>query len=123
MSHLPRLWKFRLAVKGRFGYHREVFKVWDAQARAEGGTAENNPWNTTEPWPHATIYNDAGVRNYRTGADGIAATLRTLTNGYYPGLCRDYRRPGKLTADQIVARNAAEYGKWGTGAANVLREL
>ena len=123
MTHLPRMWRFRLAVAGRFGYHREVFKVWAAQARAEGGTAANNPWNTTEPWPGATDYNSAGVKNYRTGSDGIRATLATLRNGHYNGMCRDYRSPGKLTARQIVGRNRSEYGTWGTGADNILRLL
>lgn len=96
--------------------------MWAAWARAEGGTASNNPWNTTQPWPHATIYNSAGVRNYRTGADGIAATVRTLENGYYPGLVRDFRA-GKKSARALVVDNARELDTWGTGSENVLRLL
>lgn len=117
------LWRFRLAVAGRFGYHREVFKVWAAQAQAEGGQARFNPWNTTEPWKGATDYNVAGVKNYPTARAGIAATLATLRNGHYNGMCRDYRHPGRLTARQIVERNRSEFGTWGTGADNVLRLL
>lgn len=123
MAHLPYLWRFRIAAKARFGYHPEVWKVWAAWAKAEGGTAANNPWNTTEPWPRATGYNKIGVRNYATGADGIAATVATLRNGNYPNMMRLYRSPGKRSARQIVNDCGEDFGKWGTGAANVIRCL
>ena len=117
------MWRFRLATAGRFGYHREVFKVWAAQARIEGGNARYNPWNTTEPWPGATNYNAAGVKNYASAKDGIAATLATLRNGHYPGMVRDYKNPRCFTAREIVERNAAEYDTWGTGATKILQVL
>lgn len=124
-----RMWRFRLAVAGRFGYHREVFKVWAAQAKAEGGSAAFNPWNSTTYWQGSTAYNSFGpngeyhVWNYPNARAGILATLATIHNGNYPGLYHDYRTPGRLTARQIVERNAAELGKWGTGSENVLRNL
>lgn len=118
-----RLWRFRLAVAGRFGYHPAVFEMWAAWARAEGGTARFNPWNTTEPWPGATGYNSAGVKNYPSAYAGVQATVRTLRNGYYPGLCRDFERPGRLTAREIVARNAGELETWGTGSRAILAVL
>lgn len=123
--HLPRLWRFRIAVAGRFGYHREVFKVWEAQARAEGGSASFNPWNTTEPWPGSTPYNDnvPPVRNYPSARAGIAATVATLRNGHYPDMMRLYRKPGRLTAREIVNACARDFDTWGTGAGNVLRCL
>ncbi len=120
--HLPPLWKFRLLralhAKGS-AENRRLLAAW---ARAEGGSAKNNPLNTTEPWPGATSYNSAGVKNYPTGAAGIAATAATLVNGYYPGIVADLRG-GKLTARAIVTRNAAEFDKWGTGASRVLSLL
>ena len=120
--HLPILWRFRLlrGLKARGVWqNRKLLGAW---ARAEGGKARYNPLNTTEPWKGATDYNTAGVKNYRTGADGIAATVATLTNGRYPGIVADLRA-GKLTARQIVERNAAELNLWGTGASHVLALL
>lgn len=117
------LWRFRLAAAGRFGYHPEVWKVWEAWARAEGGTARFNPFNTTEPWPGASEYNTAGVKNYPSAQAGIAATVATLRNGFYPGLVRDFTSPRGLTARQIVARNAGELNTWGTGYTRILALL
>lgn len=88
---------------------------------AEGGTARYNPLNTTEPWPGATDYNDAGVKNYPTGADGIEATYLTLTNGHYNGIVRDMRT--HLSARQMVERNASEFDVWGTGSKLILEVL
>lgn len=123
-----RLWRFRLAVAGRFGYHREVFKLWDAQARVEGGTARFNPWNTTEPWPGATPYNYGKdgkplVLNYPSARAGIGATLATLRNGHYPNMVRLYRHPGALSARQIAQACAKDLDTWGTGSENVIRLL
>lgn len=118
-----RLWRFRIAVAGHFGYHRAVWQVWDAWQRAEGGTAAFNAWNTTEPWPGATDYNAQGVKNYATASAGTAATVATLRNGYYPRMCHLYRYPGNLTARQIVEQCAAEFDKWGTGHERVLALL
>ena len=117
------LWRFRVAVRGRFGYHGEVWKVWAAWQKAEGGTARFNAWNTTEPWPGATNYNPQGVKNYPNAATGTAATVATLKNGLYPRMVHLYRYPGKLTARQIVEQCAADFDKWGTGHLNVLRQL
>lgn len=123
--HLPRLWRFRIAVKGRFGYHRNVWTVWQAWERAEGGNASFNPWNTTEPWPGSAAYNDnvPPVRNYRTGSDGIAATVATLRNSHYPNMLRCFRKPGKMSPREIVEACRKDFDTWGTGANNVLRLL
>ena len=120
--HLPLLWRFRLlrAIRAKGWWQgRKLLGAW---AKAEGGTAKYNPLNTTLPWKNAGTYNSAGVRNYATGGDGIAATAATLTNGLYPGIVRDLRA-GTKPAASIVRDNAAEFDKWGTGAANVLRVL
>lgn len=128
--HLPLLWKFRLLRAIHARGTSENRRLLDAWAKAEGGTADYNPLNTTQPWPGATPYNwhvVGGKRvplvlNYPTAAAGIAATAATLVNGHYPGIVRDLRA-GKLTARQIASRNLAELDTWGTGGAHVLALL
>lgn len=122
MSHLPTLWKFRVlrGIKAKgVAENRRLLAAWQI---AEGGTAEFNPLNTTQPWPGSTFYNTAKVRDYLSGTDGIEATCVTLLNGYYTGIVHDLR-DGNLKAEQIVQRNAAEFDTWGTGSANILRVL
>src|SRR5215467_3344251 len=60
------------------------FDALAAWQRAEGGTALNNPFNTTLLTPQATgAINSVGVRNYATPEAGIQATIDTLNNGRY----------------------------------------
>lgn len=121
-DHLPLLWRYRLLrglhAKGTAQNRRVLL----AQQLAEGGSARWNPLNTSEPWPGSTDYNTTGVRNYPTGAAGIAATVATFTNGHYPGIVRDLRL-GSKRAEAIVRDNADEYDTWGTGADHVLAVL
>lgn len=120
--HLPFLWRFRLlrAIHAKGSWqNRRLLGAW---ARAEGGSARYNPLNTTQPWPRAWDYNTAGVKDYWSGADGIGATAATLTNGYYSGIVADLRS-GTKNARQIATDNAAEFDKWGTGSAAILRLL
>lgn len=62
----------------------------NAWQRAEGGSALNNPFNTTlQAGATPTPYNSAGVRNYASPQAGINATIQTLTapqyaSGYQP---------------------------------------
>lgn len=126
MSHLPILWRFRLlrAIHARgVKENRRLLGAWEI---AEGGSADFNPMNSTEPWPGATPYNtlEGGrhVWNYPSGAAGIAATAATLVNGHYNGIVADLRA-GTHTAVAIVERNAGEFDTWGTGAEHILRVL
>jgi hypothetical protein len=88
-----------------------------AWMQAEGGEAKNNPLNTTEEWPGATIYNWVGVKNYPSFKDGVAATARTLNYG------AEHRRYGyaairKRLRNDAWAYNtlrAVEASDWGTG--------
>ena len=48
--------------------------------------ASYNLLNTTQPAPGTTNFNSIGVKNYTSYAQGIAATVQTLQNGYYPAL-------------------------------------
>ena len=120
--HFPLMWRFRLLAaihaKGSL-QNRKLLAAW---ARAEGGSARYNPLNTTQPWPGATDYNSVHVRNYPSGAAGIAATAATLTNGHYDRLVADMRAGGH-TARQLVERNGSQFDTWGTGASHILALL
>lgn len=120
--HYPPLWKFRLlrAIHAKGGLeNRRLLRAW---GKAEGGTAQWNPLNTTEPWPGATEYNSAGVKNYPNGAAGIAATAATLVNGHYDGIVTDLRA-GTKKAEQIVRDNRNEISTWGTNPNLILSLL
>lgn len=52
-----------------------------AENQAEGVAAANNAYNTTQRMPFSTTFNSVGVQNYRTGKEGIQATVKTL---HYP---------------------------------------
>lgn len=120
--HYPVLWKFRLLRAIHAKGVRENRRLLAAWARAEGGTARYNPLNTTQPWPGASDYNSVHVKNYASGASGIAATAATLTNGRYNGIVGSLRG-GSLTARRIVELHGSEFDTWGSGAHNVLRLL
>lgn len=97
----------------------ENLKFFYAWRQAEGATAAFNPFNTTQPMPGATKYNSVGVRNYKSAEDGIAATVKTLTNGHYPEIL------SKLKSDAgavEIANSLSDLKTWGTGA-GVLRVL
>src|SRR6516162_9106707 len=59
----------------------------NAWQQAEGGTAANNPFNTTQTMPGSSFYNQLGggigVQSYGSPQQGIQATIRTLQNGNY----------------------------------------
>ncbi len=93
-----------------------------AWQRAEGGgTANNanfNPLNTTQGAAGAGSINSVGVRAYRSGAQGIKATVQTLLNGHYGDIVQGMR-------NDIGATRLAHSGSlstWGTGG-GVLRVL
>ena len=124
MRHLPFMWKFRLLRAIHAGGRLENRRLLAAWERAEGSRAQYNPLDTTQPWPGATDYNSAHVKNYPTGAAGIAATAATLTNGYYAGIVADLRdRKSRKTAAEIVTSRRAEFETWGTNADTILHLL
>ena len=84
---------------------------------AEGAEAAWNPWNTTwagkvSPGVRASKYNSAGVGNYATRADGVAATAKTLRLRYYADL------RARLTRDDTpgLVAQSPDLRTWGTGA-------
>lgn len=71
----------------------------------------NNPLNTTQPGFGATTsVNSAGVKQYPTQADGIAATVATLTNGKYPQLVTAL----KSSDAALFFSQTGEMATWGT---------
>lgn len=94
--------------------------VLNAWAQAEGGSAQNNPFNTTLETQHSlSPYNsfvggDGGtyhVWNYATPQAGIAATVQTLKNGYYPNILAALRQG----TDAHAVAHAIANSPWGTG--------
>jgi hypothetical protein len=80
----------------------------------EGGTATNNPLNTTQPWAGASNYNSVGVKNYKTQADGIQATATTLRNGRYDAILAALRTGNPYTYSEPLGV-AQAIRTWGTG--------
>jgi hypothetical protein len=92
----------------------KALAAWSYCEKPHTGAAAwqwNNPLNTTEPGFGSTAtVNAVGVRIYPTPADGIAATVATLTNGFYPGIVTALRAGNGATA----VRQTGEIATWGT---------
>lgn len=84
----------------------------NAWQRAEGGTATNNPFNTTLPYANGSSYNSVGVRNYPTPQAGLQATARTLLNGRYGEIVKGLRTNAPPQVDAQALANSP----WGTGS-------
>ncbi len=91
-----------------------------AWAKAEGGSASFNPFNTTLNEPGATAYNSFGpggkyhVRNYPNAAVGVKATDDTLlfTGGgqHYRELVAVLRNPNSTDAQFAAALGRSHWG-------------
>jgi hypothetical protein len=92
----------------------EKIKFLKAWRQGEGGSAKNNPFNTTKDIPGEadTKYNSVGVRNYPDRQSGLDATLATLRLSYYKDLI-DKLKNDNITATELV--NSPALDKWGTG--------
>lgn len=97
-------------------------RAWAAELQAEGGSAKNNPCNTTLSLPGATNYNSIGVKNYPTPEVGIEATVKTLkeNNGQ-----RYFKIRRRLRANDSATRIVRGFGEsaWGTNLELVLAVL
>lgn len=85
------------------------FNVWQTY---EQSGAQNNPLNTTEPWPRSTVYNSAGVRNYSDPADGADATVATLQGSAYAAIraALETGNPFTVTDGPAVADGITTWG-------------
>lgn len=93
-----------------------------AWQRCEGGTADNNPLNTTMRVDGSWNYNSAGVQNYPTPVSGLAATLLTLRLPAYAEL-RHALRARNLSARAIASLSAEAVRTWGTNPDCIRRRL
>lgn len=89
----------------------ENVRAMVAWQQAEGTKAQFNPFATTQGWNGASNFNSVGVKNYESYADGIAATVKTMKNGFYDGVL-DALRTGNSA--EAVGRAVAA-SPWGTG--------
>lgn len=87
--------------------NQDAFNAWQ---RAEGGSAANNPFDTTQGAAGTTNYNSVGVKNYRTSQQGVQATIQTLENGHYAAVLKALREG--TNAYQVAAAVGAS--PWGT---------
>lgn len=64
--------------------------VWAWEEEESGANditpAAYNPLNTTQTMKGSTNFNDAGVQNFLSYADGITANMSVLKNGLYPNI-------------------------------------
>jgi len=83
--------------------------------------ARFNLLDTTESWKldgtafQTTNFNSAGVKNYASFADGIAANAKVLHNGKYPHLLAALQKNDESALKGPTSEIAAELDTWGTG--------
>jgi hypothetical protein len=108
-------WQEKLcyAIAGKV--NRQAVRLLTAWQRAEGGSADFNPLNTTMSVPGATLYNKAGVRNYPDELAGLAATLLTLRLAYYRKVVASLR--------SMLLASSPGIHTWGTSVATVAAAL
>lgn len=121
-THYPPNWIVRLCALLAIPYTIKASALFTAWGKAEGGTAEFNPLNTTYGLSGVTLYNTDGVRNYPHPVAGLCATALTLILPAYVGILSDLQA-GEKTAVQIVTDNATEFDTWGTGSKLILEVL
>jgi hypothetical protein len=136
MAHLPQNWIQKLFVllsmpgwkEGK--YYHEAERLFIAWAQAEGGTAENNPLNTTchggdsfGDW-QGQDFNRITVANYTSPFHGIVLTAATFLESkiFYPGVVVPLRKmeAGSVTAENFVKTNKVAIEQWGTSAQLIL---
>lgn len=80
----------------------------------EGGSAKNNPLNTTMKYVNASDYNSAKVKNYLTEDDGINATAKTLSLNYYKAIIKGFKENQSLDYYKNNADVIKALKTWGT---------
>ena len=112
---------FFTAVLERLGmpatsWRLDFFREWTAFESGRGEwVADFNPLNTTQHMPGDRDLGDDPTQNggnpvrmYPDVATGIAATFRTLTNGYYPAIIQS------ITEERIASGCTLNLRVWGS---------
>jgi len=105
---------FAQALLGKLGFTPTNLSVADLMSweAAEGGNWYNdatfNPLNTTQPLGGSHAINNVGVQAFKSWADGLNATVKTLENGRYATILEALQY-GDQNFGQIVAASP-----WGT---------
>jgi cell wall-associated NlpC family hydrolase len=109
-------WRERILMGVGVRPTQENLKFMDAWAKAEGGDASNNPFNTTQVVGgvhrnYNQLGGGLGVQNYVSPQQGIDATVNTLTNGRYGNIIGALRDGD----DAMKSAAALAASPWGTG--------
>lgn len=99
-------------------------RAWQAQMQAEGGSAKNNPFNTTQPMPGSIDYNAVGVQQYKTAQQGVEATVKTLRykNHGYERIIAKLKENAPAT-EIVKAIGESDWGTSGNLASRVLDDI
>lgn len=92
-----------------------VMRAW---RKAEGGTYEHNPFNTTQPWKGAQ---GSFVKRYADRTSGLEATADTLLNaggrsggkGYYSDVLQGFRTSNPEQTIQAIVQSPWAAGGYG----------
>lgn len=89
----PNAWAQAILNAGKFPNSRANQQSLIAWALMEGGGGAYNPLNSALPWGGSSNFNNLGggqgVQNYGSWKAGIAATVATMRNGFYPSILAD----------------------------------
>jgi len=78
--------------------------------QGEGSPCNNNPLDTTQNYAGDSDCNSVGVKNYPSMTAGVAATVQTMTNGYYGSILGNL----KGCSNPITTASAIASSPWGT---------
>lgn len=119
-------WAAQVLKAGGYPVTATNLKALAGWQASEGGTAANNPLNTTHGEPGATPYNQNGgypVLNYASPQVGIDATIKTLNNGHYGDIVNLLKQGnyslndfGKAVQSSPWGTKQGQIGQWASGA-------
>ena len=114
-------WRVDILRRLNLPVTRNNLRLLWAWQRAEGGdSAQRHNWlNTTQNMPGASSINSAGVKRYRSYAQGINATVRTLRYGNYSQI----RSLMQANASPVRTARAVGASPWGTSGSLMVSVL
>jgi len=86
---------------------------WSVHESGQNVMRWDNPLNTTQPGYGGVDKNSVGVKSYPNVSNGIAATVQTLKNGFYPNIVANLRASKPTSAWQNAINDLKT---WGSGA-------